>query len=68
MASVTEKLGKKMQALRKTKRLSQEELAYQAKIDYSYLNQVEAGKRNISIKRLERIAKVLKVPLKELFE
>ncbi|HBL51977.1 MAG TPA: hypothetical protein DEV73_03330 [Candidatus Zambryskibacteria bacterium] len=45
MTAVTEKLGKRIQIIRKGKKMTQEELAYQAKIDYSFLNQVEAGKR-----------------------
>lgn len=68
MATVNQKLGARIKALRKSKSLSQEELASQAKIDYSYLNEIEAGKRNPSIKRISGVAKVLKVKLSELFD
>lgn len=66
MATVTQKLGDKIRKFRKQKGLSQEKLAELAKIDYSYLNLIEAGKRNPTIKRLHKIARVLKIPLKEL--
>lgn len=66
MATVTQKLGDKIRKFRKQKGLSQEKLAELAKIDYSYLNLIEAGKRNPTIKRLAKIARVLGVPLKDL--
>lgn len=39
--------GKKLEALRKTKNLSQKQLAEEAGISPSYLSRVERGKRNI---------------------
>ncbi len=68
MATVNEKLGKRIKELRTQKHMSQEELAFKAKTDYSYLNEIEAGKRNPSVKRVAEIAKVLKVSLKEIFD
>ena len=66
MATVTQKLGDKIRKFRKQKELSQEKLAELAKIDYSYLNLIESGKRNPTIKRLAKIARVLGVSLKDL--
>lgn len=68
MATINQKLGKKIKSLRRSAGISQEELAYQAKIDYSYLNGIEAGKKNPSVKRVAEIAKVLKLPTSKLFE
>lgn len=68
MATVNQKLGNKIKELRKSKNISQEELAFKAKTDYSYLNEIEAGKRNPSVKRVAEIAKVLEVSLKEIFD
>lgn len=68
MATVNQKLGAKIRGIRKSKKMSQEELAFQAKIDYSYLNAIEAGKRNPSVKRVAEIARVLKISLKNLFD
>ncbi len=67
MATVNEKLGLRIRELRKKQGLSQEELAQQAGLDYSYLNEIEAGKRNPSVKRVAKIARVLGVSLPELF-
>lgn len=67
MANINEELGKRIRAIRRAKKMTQEDLAYESKIDYSYLNEIEAGKRNPSIKRINAIAKALKIPVKELF-
>lgn len=68
MATINQKLGKKIKTLRTKAHLSQEELAFQTKIDYSYLNQIEAGKKNPSIKRVAEIAKKLGISLSKLFD
>ncbi len=68
MVNINEALGKKIRAVRRTRKMTQEDLAYESKIDYSYLNEIEAGKRNPSIKRINAIARALKIPVKELFE
>ena len=68
MANINEVLGKRIRAVRRAKKMTQEDLAYESKIDYSYLNEIEAGKRNPSIKRINAIAKALKIPVKELFD
>lgn len=66
MATITQKLGAKISNRRKQKGLTQEKLAELANVDYSYMNLIESGKKNPSIKKLAKIAKVLGVPLKEL--
>ena len=68
MSNINEKLGKKIRAIRKAKGISQEDLAFNSKTDYSYLNEIEAGKRNPSVKRIDAIARALKVSIKELFD
>lgn len=66
MATVREKLGKKIRQLRVGQNLTQEKLAELAKIDYSYLNLIESGKRNPSIKVVTKISRALKVSPSEL--
>lgn len=66
MATLTQKIGAKIKKVRKQNGITQEKLAELANIDYSYLNLIESGKRNPPIKRLNKIANVLKVSLKEL--
>lgn len=45
---------------RKAAGLSQEELAFEAGLDRTYISQVERGKRNVTIVVLARIAGALK--------
>lgn len=61
-------LGKKIQVLRKANALSQEQFALSINMDRTYLASVEAGKRNISVKNLKKIADGLGVPLSVLLE
>lgn len=54
-------VGRNITYLRRKLGLSQEEVAYRAHIDRSYLSQVEHGKRNISLVVLVEIASALGV-------
>jgi len=45
---------------RKAAGLSQEELAFEAEVDRTYISQVERRKRNVTIVVLTRIARALK--------
>jgi transcriptional regulator with XRE-family HTH domain len=60
--------GLKVQQLRKEKGLSQEKFALSIDMDRTYFASVEAGKRNIAIKNIQKIADGLGVSLSELFE
>jgi transcriptional regulator with XRE-family HTH domain len=68
MVNINKKLGDKIRVLRKKKELTQEELAYRSELDYSYINQIENGKRNPSMEAVERIAKALGVKAKDLLD
>ena len=61
------KVGLRIKELRKILRITQEELAFRADIDRTYINSVENGKRNISIINLEKICGALNVRFKEFF-
>ena len=66
---ITKDLGKRIQALRKEKTgLSQEKFALKIDMDRTYFASVEAGRRNISIVNIKKIADGLGVSLGELFE
>ena len=52
---ITEKVGQRIKELRTEMGLSQEKLALKAEIDRTYLAGAEQGKRNISLKSLEKI-------------
>lgn len=59
-------IGSKIRILRKKINLSQEDLAYEAHLDRTYIGAVERGERNISIINLIKIAIVLKIPPSDL--
>jgi len=61
-----DRVGLNIQELRRAKKLSQEELAYRAKIHQTYLCGVEGGKRNPSLLVLDRIAKALGADVEDL--
>ncbi|MFZ2898936.1 MAG: helix-turn-helix transcriptional regulator [Saprospiraceae bacterium] len=62
------KLGNAIREARKAKGWSQEELAFQAGLDRTYIGSVERGERNIAALNLVKIAAVLGVGVGELVE
>ncbi len=60
------KYGEKIRRLRKEKDLSQEELGEASGVDPKTIIQIEGGKRNSTLKTLQKIANALKVPLRDL--
>jgi transcriptional regulator with XRE-family HTH domain len=62
-------VGRNVKRLRKQKKLTQEQLAFEAEIDLTYVGGIERGKRNPSLLVIARIAKALGVhPAKLLTE
>jgi transcriptional regulator with XRE-family HTH domain len=62
-------LGKNVRRLRQQRGLTQEELAFEAEIDLTYMGGIERGRRNPSLLVITRIAKALWVaPAKLLTE
>lgn len=59
--------GERIQTLRKAKGLSQEKFALLIDMDRTYYASVEAGKRNISLVNIKKIADGLEISLGELF-
>jgi transcriptional regulator with XRE-family HTH domain len=59
-------VGQKIRAYRKQAGLSQEKLAERASLSYKYLGEVERGYVNVSLDSLMRIARTLKVKLRDL--
>ena len=64
---IQKSFGLKVQQLRKQKGLSQEKFALSIDMDRTYFASVEAGKRNIAIRNIQKIANGLGVSLSELF-
>lgn len=65
---ITVELGARIKELRNQKGLSQEKFALDIGMDRTYFASVEAGKRNIAIINIKKIADGLGVTLSELFE
>jgi transcriptional regulator with XRE-family HTH domain len=66
LAALKTKIGARIRARRKVLQISQEDLAFRAEISPTYLSQTEAGKRNISLEVLHRLAHELDLELAEL--
>ncbi len=60
-------LGLKIKALRKSRKISQEKLALDSNIDYSYIGRIERGENNPTYLMLCAIAETLKISMVELF-
>lgn len=65
---ITKDLGNRIRELRQKTGLSQEKFALKIEMDRTYFASVEAGKRNIAIVNIKKIADGLGVSLCELFE
>lgn len=65
---LAKELGDRIKELRKRTGLSQEKFALKIDMDRTYFATVESGKRNVSLRNIEKIAKGLNVSLSQLFE
>ena len=65
---ILEAVGQRIKEIRSVQGLSQEKLALKAEIDRTYLAGVEQGKRNPSLKSLEKIVTALEVDFEEFFK
>ena len=59
-------MGRNVKRFRLQKKLTQEQLAFEAEIDLTYVGGIERGKRNPSLLVMARIAKALGVQLPKL--
>ena len=59
--------GIHLRSLRRRLGLTQEEVAHRAGIHVTYLSGIERGKRNPTLKNINRVASALGVPMAELF-
>ena len=65
---IQKSFGLRVQQLRKALGVSQETFALSIDMDRTYLASVEAGKRNISLQNIKKIADGLSITLEDLFE
>lgn len=64
---ITKELGEQIRKFRSNTGLSQEKFALSIGMDRTYFASVEAGRRNISICNIKKIADGLGISLSELF-
>lgn len=62
------KLGEAVRFYRKRADLSQEKLAEKAELSTVFISHIERGVENVSVDALQRVAKALRINLKDLFE
>jgi len=67
MADLRKKFGKRLQTLRRQAGLTQEQLAEATQISVDFLSLVERGINAPSFENLEKLAKALGIPVRELF-
>ena len=61
------KFGLKVREIRKERGLSQEKLAHKANLHRTYVGMIERAEKNITLLNIEKIAKALRVEIKDLF-
>jgi transcriptional regulator with XRE-family HTH domain len=64
---ITPYVGPAFRHLRERAEISQEELAFRARLDRTYVSGIERGRRNPSLKSMQRVAAQLDMSLDEVF-
>lgn len=64
---IKQKIGQRIKEYRTNLKLTQQALAFRAEIDNTYVNEVENGKRNVSVVNLEKIIHALETDLANFF-
>ena len=62
------KFGLRVREIRKEKKLSQEELSFNADLHRTYIGMIERAEKNITLINIEKIANALNVDIKDLFD
>ena len=65
---IKQEFGKRLNQLRKEKKMSQETLAELSELNRPYISAIEQGKRNVSIEVIEKLAQALEIQIKTFFE
>ena len=65
---IQKELGLALKQLRGEKKVSQEKFALSIGMDRTYYASVEAGKRNISLQNIKKIADGFEISISELFQ
>ena len=63
-----EKFGARLKQLRKQRGITQAQLGFEANIEISQISRIERGLINTTIMNAQTIAKILEIPIKDLFD
>ena len=63
---ISTKFGKRVRAIRLKKEMSQGDVAKLLDVHRTYVSKIERGVQNMSLQRIEKLAKALKVEIKDL--
>lgn len=64
---IQRQFGELIRKARKSRDLTQEELAEKAKLHFTYIGQIERGKRNPSLINIHKIMRALHCSIQEIF-
>jgi len=65
---IRKKIGLRIKEYRTNLKLTQQALSFRAEIDNTYINEVENGKRNVSVINLEKIIVALETNIRDFFD
>ena len=60
-------LGRRVSELRIERKFTQERLAERLDVDLRYVQQIEGGRQNVTVRTAASLARALRVPIAELF-
>ncbi len=67
-SEILKNIGNNVREYRKSKGISQEELAFDAELHRTYIGMIERAEKNITILNIEKIAKALNVTIIDLIK
>lgn len=62
------RFGERVKAIRKERKISQEELSFRANLHRTYIGMIERAEKNITLLNIEKIANALDVNINDLFK
>lgn len=65
---IKQEFGKRLNQIRKEKKISQERLAELSELNRPYISAIEQGKRNVSLEVIEKLAQALEIEINEFFQ
>ncbi len=68
MAQISKKLGGNIKRIRQKKNMTQGDICRALNMDRSYMSAIENGKKNITLRVLEKLARALDVSVDELLK